>query len=120
MLADIDNACDQAGGVYPDLFLSGHAHSIQRYTRTKNVNGVTRKIPHLIYGCLGHGGQGIGTTFPVTTGDHTYEFGYKGYGYALVTVTAQSVTLNAYGVDWNANNQAVKTPVDKPVTVDLT
>jgi len=121
MLADIDDACDQAGGVYPDVFLSGHAHSIQRYTRIKNVGGVTRKILHLIYGCLGHGGQTIATKFPVAAGDHTYEFGYKGYGYALVTVNKQSLTLNAYGVDWDANNKAVKTPVDEqPLKVELT
>jgi hypothetical protein len=119
MLADIDDACDQAGGIYPDVFLSGHAHSIQRYTRTKKVNGVTRKIPHLIYGCIGHGGQAIGLNFPSVNGDVSYDFAYKGYGYGLITATKQSVTLNSFGVDWDANNQAKKTPVDKPIIVQL-
>ena len=84
------------------------------------MNGVTRKIPHLIYGCMGHGGQSIGLNFPSVTGDHSYDFAYKGYGYGIITATAHSVTLNSFGVDWDANNQAKRIPVDQPITVQLT
>ena len=32
-------------------------------------------------------------------------------GYALVTATKKKLTLQAYGVDWGANSQAVKTAI---------
>jgi hypothetical protein len=112
MLHDIDDACKQAG-IMPDVHLSGHAHSIQRYTRKVPFGGKVLQIPYLIYGCMGHGGQAVSPKFPLTQNDQTYEFGYKGWGYALVEATAQALTLTAYGVDWDANQKAIKTPIDK-------
>ena len=117
MLNDIDSAC-KAAGIMPDAHLSGHAHSIQRYTRKVPFGGQVLQIPYLIYGCLGHGGQAVSPKFPLTQNDQTYEFGYKGWGYALVEVTAGTLTLTAYSVDWDANQKAVKKPIDK-VTVNL-
>jgi hypothetical protein len=49
MLKQIDQACD-AAGIQPDLYLSGHAHLYERYTRT--VGG--KQIPYLVAGMGGY------------------------------------------------------------------
>ena len=82
------------------------------------MNGQTRNIPYAIYGCLGHGGQAISTTFPVAKDDHVYEFGYKGYGYALVKVTKDKLALTAFSVDWNDKTEPVKKQIDS-IAVNL-
>lgn len=48
MLASIDQACSKAG-IWPDLYLSGHAHLYERYTRT--VHG--KQIPYVVAGMGG-------------------------------------------------------------------
>jgi hypothetical protein len=49
MLTQIDDACETAG-IQPDLYLSGHAHLYERYTRT--VGG--KKMPYLVAGMGGY------------------------------------------------------------------
>ena len=49
MLQQNDRACS-AAGIQPDLFLSGHAHLYERYTRT--VAG--KQIPYLVAGMGGY------------------------------------------------------------------
>src|SRR5260370_18677168 len=49
MLAEIDSAGQQAG-VMPDLFLSGHAHSYQRYTREMNFGGKAMQVGYVVAG----------------------------------------------------------------------
>jgi hypothetical protein len=49
MLNQIDEACG-AAGIQPDLYLSGHAHLYERYTRT--VGG--KQIPYLVAGMGGY------------------------------------------------------------------
>lgn len=49
MLKQIDAACS-AAGIQPDLYLSGHAHLYERYTRT--VGG--KQIPYLVAGMGGY------------------------------------------------------------------
>lgn len=49
MLQQIDQACHDAG-ILPDLYLSGHAHLYERYTRT--VQG--KQIPYLVAGMGGY------------------------------------------------------------------
>jgi hypothetical protein len=49
MLKQIDQACATAG-IYPDLYLSGHAHLYERYTRT--VGG--KQIPFVVAGMGGY------------------------------------------------------------------
>ncbi|HKF45990.1 MAG TPA: metallophosphoesterase [Terracidiphilus sp.] len=49
MLQQIDSAC-KAAGIQPDLYLSGHAHLYERYTRT--VGG--KQIPFLVAGMGGY------------------------------------------------------------------
>ena len=46
---DLDAAFN-AGGLWPDLVLSGHEHGYSRYTR--NING--RQIPYIVAGCGGY------------------------------------------------------------------
>ena len=99
MLADIDDACKQ-GGIMPDAFFSGHAHSIQRYSRSVLFNGKSLTIPYIVSGCAGHGGQILAPA--KTGGNPVYEFGYQGWGYTSLQITAQALTINSYGVDWNS------------------
>ena len=56
MLADIDSVCQQAG-ILPDLFLSGHSHNYQRYTREQTPNGRKLQIPYIVAGTGGIGAQ---------------------------------------------------------------
>jgi hypothetical protein len=101
MLADIDDACKQAD-IMPDAFFSGHAHSIQRYTRSVVFGANKLNIPYAVTGCGGHGGQKV--TQPTRTANlnPTYEFGYEGWGYTLVDITEQALTITSYGVDWDS------------------
>jgi len=50
MLKDLDNACNKSG-FWPHAFLSGHAHSYQRFTRTQGKFD----IPYIVAGNSGHG-----------------------------------------------------------------
>jgi hypothetical protein len=101
MLADIDDACKQAD-IMPDAFFSGHAHSIQRYTRSVVFGANKLNIPYVVTGCGGHGGQKV--TQPTRTSgvNPTYEFGYEGWGYTLVDITEEALTITSYGVDWDS------------------
>ncbi len=79
MLADIDDACKQAG-IMPDAFFSGHAHSIQRYSRKVSFGGKTFRIPYIVSGCGGHGGQVVAKVQNLPGANPTYDFAYKGLG----------------------------------------
>jgi hypothetical protein len=98
MLAEIDQAC-ATGGVTPDLFLSGHAHSYQRYTRRVPSNGGNAEIPYIVAGMGGHAEQKITPADGSVTGDHTFENSREGYGYLLVEATASTLSIRAIGVD---------------------
>ncbi len=97
MLNDIQDACNQAQ-IMPDAYFSGHAHSIQRYTRTVQFGGRQLNIPYVVSGCGGHGDQVVSTELGVVKGDHKYEFGYKGWGYTKATITKDFITIVSYGV----------------------
>jgi hypothetical protein len=101
MLADIDDACTKAG-IMPDAFFSGHAHSIQRYTRTVQFAGRAIPIPYIVTGCGGHGGQSVDPVPKVRGGNPLYEFSYKGWGYTTVEITANKMTITSHGVDPSA------------------
>lgn len=113
MLADIDDACGQAN-IMPDAFFSGHAHSIQRYTRTVSFNGQTLKIPYIVTGCGGHGGQTVAAPSHNPGTNPVYEFGYKGWGYTKLAIDAKSLAITSYGVVDDTANQ-----LDVPVMVSL-
>lgn len=98
MLADIDDACKQ-GGVMPDLYLSGHAHSYQRYTRNVTFNGHALQIPYIVAGTGGINDQAVPQATGQTTGDHTFVKSLQGYGYLLVEVSATTLTSTMFQVD---------------------
>jgi hypothetical protein len=98
MLADIDDACKQAS-VWPDAFFSGHAHSIQRYTRSVQFGGKTFKIPFVVSGCGGHGGQAVAKAGGAAGSNTTFDFSYKGWGYTKATITDKTLKITSYGVD---------------------
>jgi hypothetical protein len=114
MLADIDDACKQAG-VMPDMFLSGHAHSYQRYTRAVTSNGRALQIPYIVAGIGGINDQAIIQATGQKTGDHIFEKSRQGYGYLLVEATNTSLMATMYAVDPQTK---AKSQFDQ-VTVDI-
>ena len=121
MLDDFDDAFRQAG-VAPDLFLSGHAHNYQRFTRTFALGGQTLDIPLLVAGGGGHGaspiqlredGSMVKTPLRGAAGDHSLRQYYNGFGYLLVTATERELTAEFY-----ASPPTAAGPTDS-VTVDL-
>lgn len=112
MLQDFDDACRQVG-ILPDLFLSGHAHSYQRYTRTQPDAGEPWEIPYVVAGTGGVGAQSVPDAAGQQTGDHVYVRSFKGYGFLLLTAR-----LGALDVEFLAVDQADCTSVDR-VHVDL-
>jgi hypothetical protein len=98
MLNDIDDACTKAGITY-DAFFSGHAHSIQRYTKSVTFGGTTREVPYVVSGCGGHGGQTVDQAPKTIAKDLTFDFSYKGWGYTTLKVTSKTLTITSYGVD---------------------
>ena len=114
MLADIDGVCQQAG-VMPDMFLSGHAHSYQRYTRELTFNGRPLQIPHIVAGTGGINDQAVPQATGQKTGDHTFVRSMKGYGYLLVEASNSNLTTTMFAVDQTTK---AKTAFDK-VSVDL-
>jgi hypothetical protein len=115
MLADIDDACTK-GGVVPDLFLSGHAHSYQRYTRMVPFGGRTLQIPYIVVGTGGINDQTVPVATGAQTGDHIFVKSRQGYGYLLITVTATTVTAKMVAVSSTA--PPTRSDFDQ-VTVDL-
>ena len=100
MLSDIDSVCQQAN-IMPDLHLSGHAHSYQRYTREVPFAGRTLQIPYVVAGTGGINDQAVPVASGLTTGDHTFVKSLKGYGYLLVKVTPSSIQATMFSVDPN-------------------
>ncbi len=103
MLAEIDSVCQQAG-IMPDLFLSGHAHSYQRYTR-EPASHAGLQIPYIVAGTGGINDQLIGPATGQKTGEATFVKSLQGYGYLLVEVAspdkkaAATVTVTMFQVD---------------------
>ena len=102
MLADIDSVCQQAG-IMPDLYLSGHAHSYQRYTREVTLAGKTLQIPYIVVGTGGINDQAVPPATGQQTGDHTFVKSLKGYGYLLVEVSVSLVHATMFAVDPNTH-----------------
>ena len=98
MLADIDDAC-QTAKVMPDLFLSGHSHTYQRYTRRVTFGGTPLEIPYIVCGVGGFNAQPIPPAKGEVSGDHTFEHAHPGYGYLLLQATKSTLTVKAIGVE---------------------
>ena len=107
----IDKVCT-AADVYPDLFLSGHAHNYQRYTR--RIAGKT-----IVYIVAGTGGmppqQVTEATGQPADGSHTvtYDKSLKSLGYLFVAVSAEQIKT-----DFWPYGSPHATPFD-PLTIDL-
>jgi hypothetical protein len=114
MLAEIDAVCAQVG-LMPDMFLSGHAHSYQRYTREVSSGGRAMQIPYLVAGTGGINDQAVPQANKQKTGDHIFEKSLKGYGYLLVEASKEAVTATMFEV--NTTTKA-KSRFDQ-VVVDL-
>lgn len=111
MRGDIDDACKQAG-LYPNLFLSGHAHNYQRYTR--RIAGKT--TVYIVAGTGGMGPQRVAdATGQPADGSHTasYDRAVASLGYLFITVTKAQLKTEF----WLAGSQHL-TPFDA-VTIDL-
>lgn len=114
MLADIDDACQQAG-IMPDAYFSGHAHSLQRYTRTVPFNGESLKIPYVVSGCAGHGGQPLKLPQKGVNANPVYEFGREGWGYCKLVVNEASLAITLYGVVDENTTDVVDGPMVMPL-----
>lgn len=111
MTEEIDAAC-QAADVWPDAFLSGHAHNYQFHLR-RTAN---KQIPYFVAGTGGIQTQRV----PPATGQPTngatqvtYEKAVASLGYLFVTVTAKELKVEF----WQLGDEHVK-PFNA-VTVDL-
>jgi hypothetical protein len=107
----ISDACTKAG-VIPDLFLSGHAHNYQCYTRRFG----SKQVPYIVVGTGGMPPQAVGSASgqPVdSTGQVTYDAAIASYGYLYVTLSAKQLKTEF----WQLGSQHTK--AFHTVTVDL-
>ncbi len=111
MNQSITDACSKAG-VFPDLFLSGHSHTYQRFTR--KIGG--KKIPYIVAGTGGMPPQPVvKATGQTIEGDHqvTYDSAISSYGYLSVTAAVKQIKVQF----WQLGTQHT-VPYDS-VTIDL-
>jgi Calcineurin-like phosphoesterase len=111
MTQSIDDVCT-AAGVWPDLFLSAHAHNYQRYTR--RIGG--KQIVYIVVGTGGMPHQAVkAATGQPADASHqvTYDAAISAYGYLFVTASAKQITVQF----WQLGDQHNE-PFD-PLTIDL-
>jgi 3',5'-cyclic AMP phosphodiesterase CpdA len=95
MNASIDDACTKAG-VTPDLFLSGHAHNYQRYTR--RIGG--KQVPYIVAGTGGISPQKVDpASGQVLEGTVTYDAAHESYGYLLLGVSKTQIKIAFWVLD---------------------
>ena len=98
MLTDI-NACCVTAGITPDLFLTGHAHNYQRWTRKFRFNNKNYQVPFFVAGTGGRGIQSVAAANGEVNGDFTYEKSFIGYGYLTLTVNSKTIIVKVFHVD---------------------
>src|SRR5437660_9368154 len=99
-----------------DVFLAGHAHNYQRYTRTVTVSGTRLEIPFIVAGTGGRNDQPIGQATGQQDGDHTFVASRQGFGYLLVEANSKAVAVRCIGLDAGG----VRLPADADrVAIDL-
>jgi hypothetical protein len=110
MNQSIDDACSKAG-LTPDLFLSGHAHNYQAYTRTLN----SKQVPYVVVGTGGMPPQPVAPATGAPVGpDLTYDAAVSSYGYLFVTISENQLKTEF----WQLGQQ--HTRAFHTITVDLT
>jgi hypothetical protein len=112
MLADIDDACTNAG-IMPDAVLAAHSHNFQRYTRYLTFGGKNMQIPFFVCGCGGRPSENVQQATGARTGDHSYDKSLKAYGYLKITIDPNKLRIQFFEV-----NDTEKQLFDD-VTVDL-
>jgi len=83
----------------PDVFLAGHSHTYQRYTRRITFAGKKLNIPFLVAGIGGINDKPVPKATGQVTGDHSFDASHQGFGYLLVEATAKSIQIKGIGVD---------------------
>jgi hypothetical protein len=124
MTAQVDKICAQAG-FWPHAVLAGHAHSYQRFTRTR-PDGT--QIPYIVCGNGGHNVQRLTKgAVPLrtpqviqaasTSADQVVFENYddQNYGYLRIVATGSQLRIEYHPASDGVN---AKTP-DDSVTVDL-
>jgi hypothetical protein len=113
--ADLDSAF-AAGGCWPDLVISGHAHLYQRFER--DVNGI--KLPYIVAGCGGYNLSPYAKSSdptvkvpPALAGDPSLQAYMKTFGYMKIKVTADQLA-----VVFNSIDPAYGSAVDS-IVIDL-
>lgn len=110
MNQSIDDACSKAG-LTPDLFLSGHAHNYQAYTRI--LNG--KQVPYIVVGTGGMPPQPVAPATGAPVGpDLTYDAAVDSYGFLFVTISSKQLKTEF----WQLGPQNTK--AFHTITVDLT
>lgn len=107
----IDKTLSDAG-VVPDLFLSAHSHTYQRYTRRIS----NHSVPYIVVGTGGISPQPVvaATGQPVAgTNDLTYDSAVSSLGYLFVTVGSKQLKTEF----WQLGKEHTK--AFDTVTVDL-
>jgi hypothetical protein len=94
------NKAYQAAGIWPDLFLSGHAHNYQRYEVTLTTSGGALKVPHLVGG---NGGYGLGPIPKEAVGSQvqpgvTLENKGEFYGYLQLQISDSQIAVQVFDV----------------------
>ncbi len=72
------------------------------------------EIPFVVAGCGGHAATPVQEAYGQVIADTTYDKSFQGYGYLLVSVTPERLTIDMWTVPSSTN-----APFDS-VTVDLT
>lgn len=111
MRATIDAICT-AAGVTPDLFLSGHAHNYQRYTRRT----AGRQVPYVVGGTGGASPQHVtdATGQPAEgSRETTYDRALASLGYLFITASARQLRVEFWRLG------AEHTTAFDTVTLDL-
>ena len=94
LVETINDLCTKAG-VVPHLFLAGHAHNYQRYTRL--ADGAR----FIVAGMGGHGKQTVKPATNQVINGIRFESSLEVYGYLLVTVDAKEITVEMRVVETN-------------------
>jgi hypothetical protein len=104
MVASLNKAY-QAAGLWPDLFLSGHAHNYQRYEVTLSTPGGTLQVPHLV---SGNGGYALGKVPSEAIGAQlqtgvTLENKGQFYGYLQLQITDSQIMVQVFDIQNPSN-----------------
>jgi hypothetical protein len=100
--------------LYPDMWISGHSHSYQRYERDVALNGKISKIPFVVCGVGGYGLQHAKDRRGEMTDDRVLKANYSEYGYLTLKASLTKLTCAFFTVDGRKSKEADKVEVTLP------